>query len=653
MPSKPNARTRPPRLVLFDTIPELTIITGSISEMINSPTKVRPQNSPNSPIAGTFGNFITASNSSDNNNTNNNNTNNNNTNDNNTNNNNTNNNNTNNNNTNNNNTNTAKFSPTLPSPASPTTSTTTPSTSSITQKTPEPSSPTTPPMLPPPAPYPWLWSCHSCRSVYRLACTRRCLECGHIFCCLMPAANEGGSRERETKSGGGKKRKRSGSGRRGGGPCTAEFDYLGWSAWGSYRRSVAGAAARRAASKAAAAVATGDESSGRRKSGSGSSSSSEKRRLSGVASISPFPSPPPSSSSSSQDSTTITTTDSEGQSAEEDKGVAARLQDFATWHLVPVGSTEPPSSSSSDSTSKQTLAWHHVPERETRSIARLKEKMYVERVHNCWSHCDYPSECRQTVIAACEEGRAKIDRKGRKLVWVDDREKDAIEASRRRERERERENLKRALAARKSRAGQERSQRSGRRGRVQGSGTGHGIAGKKQKWEWELEPVVEEEGTEDVEMVDDDAQIEKDGDSSSLSSLSSSAGGSSSSFSSSDSSGSEDDEGLSKSHWKDTMTATTTSGTPKGPDDGNTGNLTIAMLEPFSRVDGCSSRQECYITIDPAKLLKDNDMETIPLSPVSPLAGGCLASSMAEASTYQSFASFNDFGPMEIDEMAM
>ncbi|KAJ4406653.1 hypothetical protein N0V85_004471, partial [Neurospora sp. IMI 360204] len=75
--------------------------------------------------------------------------------------------------------------------------------------------------------------------------------------------------------------------------------------------------------------------------------------------------------------------------------------------------------------------------------------MYVERTHNCWSHCDYPSECRQTVIAACEEGRAKIDRKGKKLVWVDDREKDAIEARRRKERERERENMKRALGARR------------------------------------------------------------------------------------------------------------------------------------------------------------------------------------------------------------
>lgn len=394
----------------------------------------------------------------------------------------------------------------------------------------------------------------------------------------------------------------------------------------------------------AGAAAAADDSS-RKKVGS----SSGKRRMSS-ASISPFPSPP--SSSSSQDTTTDC---NESSQSAEDKAVAARPQDFATWHLVPV-STE---SSSSDSTNKQTLAWHHVPERETRSIARLKEKIYVERVHNCWSHCDYPSECRQTVIAACEEGRAKIDRKGRKLVWVDDRAKDVIEARRRRERERERENLKRALAARKSRAGQDRSQKSGRRGRgLAGRGSGGGgIAGKKQKWECELEPVVEEEEMEDVEMAGD-AQIEKDGDSSSSSI--SSAGGSSTSSSSSDSSGSEDEESF-KSDWKDATSVTPTRGTQKGPsDDDNTGNLTIAMLERFSRVDGCSSRQDCYITlvtdditIDPAKLLKDNDLETIPLSPVSPLAGGCLASSMADPNTYQSFASFSDSGPMEIDEMAM
>ena len=506
----------------------------------------------------------------------------------------------------------------------------------------------------------------------------------------MPAVNEGGESEEKDKSG--KKRKRSGSGRKSGGPCTAEFDYLGWSAWGSYRRSVTGAAARRALKAAAAAAAAAAAGGGGGGGGGGGKKKLESsgRRLTGV-SISPFPSPSsnsPSSSSGNEDTTTTATSidSSDWEKSAEDKdkaAAAARLQDFATWHLISVPNpetTSPPSSQSSSSSSsppsgitnpKEALAWHHVPERETRTIARAKEKMYVERTHNCWSHCDYPSECRQTVIAACEEGRAKIDRKGKKLVWVDDREKDAIEARRRKERERERENLKRTLGARRSRAGQEERERrlgqrsagrKGRHGNGSGSASGSANVGKK-KWEWGLEPVAECVEEEDVQMVD--APNDKEGDlsSSSASSSSTLSASGSSHFSSSDSSSSED-EALPKLDWKDsTMTATsTTQGTHEGPDTDNTGNLTIAMLEPFSRADGCSSRQECYITvaaddktIDPAKLLKsNNDPDTaIPASPVSPLAGGCLPLGNSNMSTYESFTSLIDFGPMELDEMAM
>ncbi|CZR53537.1 uncharacterized protein PAC_03416 [Phialocephala subalpina] len=36
----------------------------------------------------------------------------------------------------------------------------------------------------PPAPYPWIWRCHLCCSIYRLGVTRHCLEDGHLFCSL-------------------------------------------------------------------------------------------------------------------------------------------------------------------------------------------------------------------------------------------------------------------------------------------------------------------------------------------------------------------------------------------------------------------------------------------------------------------------------------
>ncbi|OTA55307.1 hypothetical protein K449DRAFT_438860 [Hypoxylon sp. EC38] len=82
--------------------------------------------------------------------------------------------------------------------------------------------PTPPP--PPRRPYPWLWHCHSCDTVYQLACTRRCLVCGHEYCVSAdpPKVKRG------------KKRRRSSA------MCTSEFDYLGWAEWGAWRRKVLG-----------------------------------------------------------------------------------------------------------------------------------------------------------------------------------------------------------------------------------------------------------------------------------------------------------------------------------------------------------------------------------------------------------------------------
>ncbi|KAK4239214.1 hypothetical protein C8A03DRAFT_14377 [Achaetomium macrosporum] len=80
----------------------------------------------------------------------------------------------------------------------------------------------TPPALPPPPPAPrrWRWQCHECGFVYPLACTRRCLYCSHEFCTNLTPYRE----------------KRRSSRRQRGWICRSEFDYRGWEAWGTYRR---------------------------------------------------------------------------------------------------------------------------------------------------------------------------------------------------------------------------------------------------------------------------------------------------------------------------------------------------------------------------------------------------------------------------------
>lgn len=82
--------------------------------------------------------------------------------------------------------------------------------------------PTPPP--PPRKPYPWLWQCHSCNTIYRIGCTRRCLVCDHEYCVSTTT--------QQTRRG--KKRRRSNS------TCPSEFDYGGWEEWGAWRRKVLG-----------------------------------------------------------------------------------------------------------------------------------------------------------------------------------------------------------------------------------------------------------------------------------------------------------------------------------------------------------------------------------------------------------------------------
>ncbi|KAI0441071.1 hypothetical protein F4803DRAFT_439091 [Xylaria telfairii] len=91
-----------------------------------------------------------------------------------------------------------------------------------------PASPEEPPIMPPPprTPRAWVWQCHQCHSVYRLGCTRRCLDCSHTYCVVS---------SKQSSSNRGKKRRR-----QQGALCGAEFDYIGWEQWGSWKRKVQG-----------------------------------------------------------------------------------------------------------------------------------------------------------------------------------------------------------------------------------------------------------------------------------------------------------------------------------------------------------------------------------------------------------------------------
>jgi hypothetical protein len=58
----------------------------------------------------------------------------------------------------------------------------------------------------PPYPAPWTWTCCSCRTAFRLGCTRRCLACDHGFCT----------------------------------GCGNAFDYAGWATRNAWRRRALG-----------------------------------------------------------------------------------------------------------------------------------------------------------------------------------------------------------------------------------------------------------------------------------------------------------------------------------------------------------------------------------------------------------------------------
>ncbi|KAK0651072.1 hypothetical protein B0T16DRAFT_300785, partial [Cercophora newfieldiana] len=150
---------------------------------------------------------------------------------------------------------------------------------------------------PPAEPYPWLWRCHTCHTTYRIACTRRCLRCSHVFCTGPPVS------------------------RKSRGPCKSEFDYSGWAAWGSYRRSL------------------------------------------------------PSLGDIDMD------TDTDISTLEQKEAI--RGDTYATW--------EP---------TARPAHWRKIPKKEEMEVSYRKEAMYMRREHDCWKHCDFPSECRHAVYAA-------------------------------------------------------------------------------------------------------------------------------------------------------------------------------------------------------------------------------------------------------------
>ncbi|KAN0109969.1 hypothetical protein V8E51_006356 [Hyaloscypha variabilis] len=87
----------------------------------------------------------------------------------------------------------------------------------------------------PKTPYPWIWKCHLCGSVYRLGVTRRCLEDGHFFCSITtppPSPVHSSDESKSQKSRKTKKRRPKG--------CRAEFDYTGWEAYNEWRREIRG-----------------------------------------------------------------------------------------------------------------------------------------------------------------------------------------------------------------------------------------------------------------------------------------------------------------------------------------------------------------------------------------------------------------------------
>ncbi|KAK3684100.1 hypothetical protein B0T22DRAFT_539044 [Podospora appendiculata] len=245
--------------------------------------------------------------------------------------------------------------------------------------------------VPPPlTPYPWVWRCHACRSVFRLGCTRRCLECGHQFCQFPepPAADDA---EKETSS---KRRKT----KRGKVTCYSEFDYPGWAAWGAFRRTVVVARRRNNNNnnrKSSSDLPTGNAET--TTTGNTTATGTKGRRKRRRRSSAPEQVQPSAS--------TI--------------AVDPAKDTFAIWKLAP--EVDPLCG-----TETGRMAWASLSDDECARVALRKERMFVQQQHDCSLHCDFPSECRTMVYKACAAGRAVVVDSGRRVVLVDSQPRESV-----------------------------------------------------------------------------------------------------------------------------------------------------------------------------------------------------------------------------------
>ncbi|CAN8097768.1 unnamed protein product [Discula destructiva] len=206
----------------------------------------------------------------------------------------------------------------------------------------------------PPAPCPWLWRCHSCHIWYRLSTTRRCLECSHEFC-----LGEGQSSFSSSSSS--KKRKRTG-----GGPCRAEFDYVGWAARGAWKRTML--------------LNT--------RSGNGHVAPSFSSRLRNTSTTTTTT----TSTSKQQRRLSLITPKSQTETSDGGLLLPSRQRWLSASALATVWGNEH-------------RALDHGIGALVDRFAEKKEALFVRRRHNCWLHCDFPSECHHAVYKAQQEGR--------------------------------------------------------------------------------------------------------------------------------------------------------------------------------------------------------------------------------------------------------
>ncbi|KAK0736086.1 hypothetical protein B0T21DRAFT_383729 [Apiosordaria backusii] len=102
-------------------------------------------------------------------------------------------------------------------------------------------------------------------------------------------------------------------------------------------------------------------------------------------------------------------------------------ESFATFYPCPLSSSPSLSSpfpSAADAEAEmEKVQWNPIRKLvPRRKVILAKERLYVNKQHNCFLHCDYPSECRHMIFEAYEQGRVTFTQDGEqggKWVVVD------------------------------------------------------------------------------------------------------------------------------------------------------------------------------------------------------------------------------------------